>query len=219
MDARTLALWKKHAVQLPQLAPYPVQAMRFAAGDTLAVAGEPVTRLGFVVEGLATVKNPMENGSAVLLCEYSGLHTVGELELLMDYPVYASQVQATTRGTMLYIPLDEATKTQLYADAPLLRYLGQIVARKLARISRIASQDRSYPVAQRMAAYLLFAHKSHQRQMPLTRLSELLGASYRHVLRSMQALCQAGLVAHDGQSYRVLDPVGLARLAGEIRYD
>lgn len=219
MDARTQALWKKHAATLPPLEAYPMQAVRFAAGDTLAEPGEPVTRLGFVVEGLATVKKTMENGRAVLLCEYSGQHTVGELELLMDYPVYASQVQTLTRGAMLVLPLTETVKAQIYADATLLRYLAQIVARKLERSNRIAAQDRSYPVAERLAAYLLYAHRCRQRAMPLTRLSELMGASYRHLLRSLKALCDANIITHDGEGYRVLDSAALARLAGEIRYD
>jgi CRP-like cAMP-binding protein len=219
MDARTQALWKKHAAALPPLAAYPLEAVRFAAGDTLACAGEPVTRLCFVVEGYATVKNTLENGRAALLCEYSGQHTVGELELLMDYPLYASHVQATTRGAMLCLPLTPATRAQVYADAALLRFLGQIVAQKLERISRLASQDRSYPVAQRLAAYLLYAHRSRLRPMPLTRLSELVGASYRHLLRSLRALCDAGIVASGEEGYRVLDTAALAQLAGEIRYD
>ena len=159
MDARTLALFERHAASLPPLAAYPLESVRFQAGEALAEAGEPVTRLGFVTEGLATVKNALENGREALLCEYSGQHTVGELEVLMDYPVYASQVQAITRGVMLLIPLTEETRAQIAADAALLRYLGQIVASKLERMSRIAAQDRSYPLAERLAAYLLYADR------------------------------------------------------------
>ena len=219
MDARTLALWQKYAASLPPLAAYPLESVRFQAGQMLADAGEPVTRLGFVTEGLATVKNTLENGRAALLCEYGGQHTVGELEVLMDYPVYASHVQAITRGAMLFIPLTEETRARIAADAPLLRYLGQIVACKLERMSRIAAQDRSYPVAERLAAYLLYADRCHRRPMPLTRVSELMGTSYRHLMRSLKALCDAGMIAREGAGCRVLDPAALARLAGDIRYD
>ena len=219
MDARTLALYHKHAATLPRLTDYPLETVRFKPGDTVAQAGEPVTRLGFVAEGLATVKHALENGRAALLCEYSGQHTVGELEVLMDYPVYASQVQAITRGAMLMIPLTEETRAQIAADAALLRYLGQIVACKLERMSRIAAQDRSYPLAERLAAYLLYADRCHRRPMPLTRVSELMGVSYRHLMRSLKALCEAGVITREGASCRVLDPEALARLAGDIRYD
>ena len=108
MDARTAALWRRYAAILPPLDTYPLQSSRFRAGETLAGAGEPITRLCFVVEGLATVHNVMENGRAVLLREYSGVQTVGELELLMDYPVHASAVKATTAGAMLLIPFQTA---------------------------------------------------------------------------------------------------------------
>ena len=44
--------------------------------------------------------------------------------------------------------------------------------------------------------------------MPLTRLSELMGASYRHLLRSLKALCDANIITHDGEGYRVLEEIG-----------
>ncbi|MEA4997857.1 MAG: cyclic nucleotide-binding domain-containing protein [Candidatus Limiplasma sp.] len=219
MDARTAALWRRYAAILPPLDTYPLQSSRFRAGETLAGAGEPITRLCFVVEGLATVHNVMENGRAVLLREYSGVQTVGELELLMDYPVHASAVKATTAGAMLLIPLTPAVRAQVYADAVLLRHLGQIVARKLERSNRIASQDRLYPVAARLAAFLLYAQRNRQADLHLTRLSELLGTSYRHVLRTVRAFVDKGWLAHNAQGYQVLDAAALMRLAGEIRYD
>ena len=219
MDAAAFALWKKHAHALPPLAAYPLEAVRFASGDTLAGAGESARRLCFVVQGLATVHNRMENGGAVLLREYSGVQTVGELELLMEYPVHTSEVRATTAGAMLVVPLTDDVRNRIAQDAPLLRYLGQIVARKLERSNRIASQDRLYPVAERLAAYLLYAQRIRQTEINLTRLSELLGASYRHVLRTLRAFTDEGWVAHESHGYRVLNASALGRLAGEIRYD
>ena len=219
MDARTLALWKKYAAALPPLADYPLFSAQFAPGETLAGTGEPLVRLCFVVEGLANVHNVMENGRAVLLREYIGVQTIGELELLMDYPVHTSDVQATTRGAMLYIPLDADVRARMYADAVLLRKLGQIVASKLERSNRIASQDRLYPAAARLAAYLLYAQRNRQADIHLTRLSEMLGVSYRHLLRTLRDFCDAGWLAHEPQGYRVLDAAALARLAGQIRYD
>ena len=219
MDARTAALWRRFAAVLPPLAEYPLHAERFRPGDVLAGAGEPLTRLCFVVEGLATVHNVMENGRALLLREYSGVQTVGELELLMDYPVHASAVKATTAGAMLVIPLTPAVRAQVCADAALLRHLGQIVARKLERSNRIASQDRLYPVAARLAAFLLYAQRNRQADVHLTRLSELLGTSYRHVLRTVRAFADKGWVSHTDHGYQVVDAAALHRLAGEIRYD
>lgn len=218
MDARTYALWRKHADKLPPLEGYPVSFRRFTAGELLATAGEPLTYLCFVVEGCAAVHSLMENGRIALLTEYRGIQSIGELEFLMQYPTLTSDIRAITKGAMLRIPLDEALE-QLYADAAILRYLGREVARKLERTSRLATQDRLYPVSARLAAYLLYAQRNRQQNVHLTRLSELMGTSYRHLLRTLREFCDAGWLTHETGQYRVLDAEALARLAGQIRYD
>jgi CRP/FNR family transcriptional regulator, putaive post-exponential-phase nitrogen-starvation regulator len=218
MDAFVDALIRKHVQLLPPLSAYPVNAQRFAAGECLARAGEPLTRLCFVVEGRATVTSTMENGRAVLLTEYRGVSTIGELELLMEYPTLTSDIRAITAGVMLCIPLTEA-RERLVSDPAMLRYLGREVARKLERTSRLAAQDRLYPLAARVAAYLLYAQRDALVCAHLTRLSELMGASYRHLLRTLREFCDAGWIARESGGYRVLNRDALLELAGEIRYD
>ncbi|HNW87007.1 MAG TPA: helix-turn-helix domain-containing protein [Candidatus Limiplasma sp.] len=219
MDPRTAALWRKYADQLPSLANYPLESERFTAGDSLAVAGEPLTRLSFVLEGFATVHNRTENGRAVLLREDERMPLIGELELLMNLPVYTSDVRATAKGAMLAIPLSAAVREQIFTDAALLGLLGRVVAKKLERTSRLATQDRLYPVANRLAAYLLYIQQNRRAEVNLTRLSELMGTSYRHLLRTIREFCENGWIAHEGGGLHILNEAELARLAGQIRYD
>lgn len=218
MDARSLALLHQYADMLPSLADYPVSTLRFAAGAFLAHAGDSLTRLCFVVAGSVTVYQLMENGRVSLLREYSSVQTIGELEFLMDYPTLTSDVRADTDGVMLVIPL-EGARERLYADAALLRYLGREVARKLERTSRLGTQDRLYPIAQRLAAYLLYAQKAGHVRIHLTRLSELMGTSYRHLLRTLQQFCDAGWLLRENGGYRILQTEQLARMGRGIRYD
>ena len=219
MDTRTVALWKKHENELPPLEAYPLLSCRFTAGEVLASPGEPPTRLCFVVEGLATVHNTMENGRALLLREYRGVQTIGELEFLLAYPTHTSEVRATTRGALLYIPLKEPVRAQMEMDAAMLRYLGRVVASKLEHSNRVATQDRLYPLAARLAAYLLYCQHSSEPIAPLTRISELMGTSYRHLLRTLHTFCEQGMVIHVDGHYRVADAHTLTQLAGQIRYD
>ena len=219
MDARTALLLRKYKDQLPPLEGYPLYSLRFAAGERLAVACEPLTRLCFVVEGLATVHNATENGRAVLLREDERMPLIGELELLMNYPVYTSDVRATTEGALLYIPLDRAVRERIFSDAVMLRLLGRVVAQKLERTSRLATQDRLYPVAERLAAYILYTQRNRHMDAHLTRLSELMGTSYRHLLRTLRDFCDQGWLVREDSGFRVLDMAALSRLAGQIRYD
>ena len=161
MDSRAAALYNRHRDTLPPLENYPLRLRRFLAGERLAAVGEPLDRLCFVVEGCATVHSLMPNGRAALLMEYRGVQTIGELELLTGLPVYSSEVRAVSRGALLAIALPQAG-AQLLADPAVLLYLGREVARKLDRSSRLAAQDRLYPLSARLASYLLYAQRGQR---------------------------------------------------------
>lgn len=219
MNASTGALWRRHEDRLPPLAGYPLLSRRFTAGQTIVTAGEPLQWLGFIVEGSAAVRTLMENGRVAMITEYRGVQTVGELELLTQEPAYLTcDIRAITVVEMLYIPLD-AAREKLLHDAAMLRFLGREVARKLEQTSRLAAQDRLYPLAARLAAYLLHACRDGVAAPHLTRLSELMGTSYRHLLRTLGLFGDAGWIAREGGGYRVLDADALARLGEGVRYD
>lgn len=218
MDRLTALLLERHAQELPPLAGYPLTSHRFAVGEKLAASGDPLTSLCFVAEGRATVHRTLENGSAVLLREYGGLHTVGELELLMGYPTLTGDVRALTAGALLALPLP-ATRERIFADPVLLAYLGREVARKLEHTSRIAAQDHFYPLAERLAAYLLYARRGDRLPLNWMRVSDLMGASYRHQLRVLHDFCEAGWLVRAPEGYRIRDEAALRLLGGAIRYD
>ena len=221
-DPLVKTLLRRYAKELPSLADYPLKARRFAAGEMLAKPGEALENLCFLVEGCATVYNAMENGRAAMLTEYRGAQTIGELELLMESPVLTGSIQANTSGAMLYLPL-EPSRERLMNDAAILRYLGREVARKLERSSRLSAQDRLYPLSARLAAYLLYRQSLPETgewlTMPLTRLCELMGTSYRHLLRTLRDYCDLGYLFRESNGYRIADAEGLKRLAGSLRYD
>jgi CRP/FNR family putative post-exponential-phase nitrogen-starvation transcriptional regulator len=214
------ALLSKYAPALPPLDGYAITARRFAAGEMLADAGEPMTCLCFLVEGYATVYNAMENGRAALLTEYRGVQTIGEVELLSGRPALTDSVRASTRGAMLCLPI-EGQREKLLSDAAMLMYLGREVALKLERSSRLNAQDRLYPLSARLAAYLLYAQAKADAYTPLspTRVSEMSGASYRHVLRTLRSFCDRGYICRQNGGYRITDRQALVRLAGALRYD
>ena len=221
-DALVKTLLRRYGEALPPLEGYPLKARRFVAGEMLAQPGEPLQNLCFLVEGCATVYNAMENGRAAMLTEYRGVQTIGELELLMEGPVLTGSIQAGTSGAMLYLPL-EPSRERLFHDAAILRYLGREVARKLEHSSRLSAQDRLYPLSARLAAYLLYRQsvpEAEQRlTMPLTRLCELMGTSYRHLLRTLREFCENGYLVRENGGYLIADEEALKRLAGSIRYD
>ncbi len=221
-DAYIKALLQKHASELPCLNAYPLAVKTFHTGDQLAVYGEPLTHLCFLVEGYATVFNAMENGRTALLTEYRGVQTIGEVELLMDYPMLTGSVRAHSDGVMLCIPLSKA-RGQIDEDAAMLRFLGRQVAQKLEHTSRLNAQDRMYPFAARLAAYLLhYQCNTAQKQytpLHLTRLSELMGASYRHLLRTLKSFTDQEYIQRRDGGYRIINRQALQQLAGNLRYD
>ena len=51
------------------------------------------------------------------------------------------------------------------------------------------------------------------------RLCELMGTSYRHLLRTLREFCENGYLVRENGGYLIADEEALKRLAGSIRYD
>ena len=197
-------------VKVPTLLHYPVKVRRFAPGEEVVRFQEPIRELQFMVAGRAKVFNVMENGRAVLHTMFQGFEVIGDLEFLRGYPKATTDIQAVTKVVLLGIPLDECKK-QLQNDAAMLRFLGEELAKKLERSSRRAAQNLLYPLSARLAAYMLFSAEDGVFAENLVQVSEMLGTSYRHLLRTLKVFCGQGALQHMRKGYRITDEALLRR--------
>ena len=183
-------------------ADYPAALYRCPAGKDIARQGEPLTHLYVFLEGRAKVVRLMENGRTMLHAFYRGVSLLGDLELCRGDLTARTSVRAVTDAWLIGFPL-EGRREAMLRDARLLRLMCGELAVKLEQASESAAQNLLYPLSDRLAAYMRQAQSGCVFSESLTGTAELLGVSYRHLMRTLRNLEQEGLVCRVKGGYRL----------------
>lgn len=177
--------------------------------------------LYFFVEGKAKVFNSTVHGRSLLLCFYEPFQILGDIELINETKI-TTNVEVIHDSYCVGISSEIARKYAL--DDPIfLKYICQTLGSKLNRSSKNSSLNLLYPLENRLASYILGIGVHHGEDGDyftffdsLTEISELLGTSYRHLLRTLNNLVKEGLIKKAGKGYRVLNMVELEAMAIEL---
>jgi len=181
--------------------------------------GEPIKCLYFFIEGKAKVYTTLSNGKSLLLCFYQKFKVFGDLELMNGETASAS-VQAIEDTYCIIIPL-EKVETYLLNDVKFLYFIGHSLSEKLSQSSKNSSINLLYPLENRLASYVLVTSQiatDNESNLlvfneNLTETSELLGTSYRHLLRTLNSLCQKNILKKRSNYFEVIDEKHLKKLA------
>lgn len=196
---------------LEDIPPEGLLRYRYKKGEFLCHEGEWPESLLFITAGKSKIYITLENGKNLLLSFFVSEGMVGSVELLTGMNLTAN-VQALTETDCIAMPL--ATHTKLLVNhVPFLQCLSKELSIKVANSSRNSAMNVLHPLETRLCAYILMTHEDGWFSDTLTEVSELLGASYRHLLRTLGRLCTAGVLEKQKRGYRVLDQAALSRLA------
>lgn len=191
----------------------------FDKGDLIFKEGTEISHLMFFVEGKAKVYMTLENGKLMLISFYKTLDTLGDLELVTN-DIASCNVEAIEPCVCLAIPVN-IIRNKYEEDPKLLKFLCNSLASKLKRSSKNSSINLLYPLESRLASYIISIGvnentKTFKFDDTLLVLSELLGTSYRHLLRTINKLIEKSLISKEKDYYRVLDFQGLKYLSADI---
>lgn len=192
--------------------------------DYICKADEPLEYLFFFVEGKAKVYNSLSNGKSLLICFYNPLTIIGDVEFL-QLETANSNIQVINESYCIGISF-KAIRQHVLNDAKFLRHALGSVGEKLLSLSKYSSINLLYTLENRLASYILACSSSSVSNESntivfegnLTEVAELLGTSYRHLLRTLQALCSQKAIKKSNNYYEILDIGKLAALAGDL-YD
>jgi CRP/FNR family transcriptional regulator, putaive post-exponential-phase nitrogen-starvation regulator len=192
----------------------------FARGENICELEQPIEYLHFLVEGRAKVFLPMESTRQLLLCFYEPLQLFGDLEMFEQAPISTTTVEALTPCVCL--GLSRAFVIDHMAMDPVfLKQLCLSLGRKLGRVIRNSALNLLHPLENRVASYILAtATANHQHQLVfsgnLTQIADLLGTSFRHLHRTLQAFCDQGILAKVKTSYTIQQVGELERRAAGV---
>ncbi|MCM0650202.1 cyclic nucleotide-binding domain-containing protein [Clostridium swellfunianum] len=203
------------------LMPY-MELLLFKKNEYICRDGEPLDYFLFFVEGKAKVNTPLSNGKSLLLCFYEDFRVLGDLEIINGKSA-SSNVQVIEDAYCIGIPL-EYVKANLLSDSKFLRYICTSLGEKLESISKNSSINLLYPLENRLASYILAAGeriesrglKRIEFNENLTEVSELLGTSYRHLLRTLNTLCTRGVIIKKSSFYEVMNEESLVKMAADL---
>lgn len=179
--------------------------------------------LWFLVEGKAKVVKMLENGKNLLLSFYEPFSVIGDIELIKESQA-ACTVQALSTCYLLVLPIHQF-RVALQKDIKVMNFICNALAQKLDYISNNSSINLLYPVENRLASYINKVSIEQEGSggircfnENLTQLAELLATSYRHLLRTLNHLCQTKVLDRQKEGYMILDENTLSQL-GEGMYE
>lgn len=192
------------------MVPY-MEIHRFKKNEYICLSGEDLRYLYFFVEGKSKVYITTPNGKTLLIRFYSPVQVVGEIEILNKSTIECN-IQAIKECICIAIPRKEIEEKCL-KDPKFLYYISTHLSLKLSSASLSSSVNMIYPLENRLASY---TNEYSNNTENITQISELLGSSYRHLLRVLNRLESEGIIKRNNKKIIILDKDRLEELAGDL---
>jgi len=193
------------------------KAMRFSYshGEFLSREGEPLDFICFVVSGKAKVLISLSDGKQMLLAHFISDGIIGDIELMTGKMTHGSTVQVVTGFECIALPL-ELYKETLRDNTVFVNHVAKELAEKLMQRAINGAINTLQSLETRLSAYIMQTASDREFRETLTEVALMLGCSYRHLLRSLNKLCQQGVLSKEESGYHVVDSTRLAELAGDL---
>lgn len=199
-----------------------MKLLKFDKHEYLSREDENLEYLLFFIQGKSKVFKTLPNGRNLLLAFYKPFRVIGDIEIVKNQSATGT-IQALSTCYCLAIPMDKARK-ELTKDIKFLKFTCESLAEKLAAVSMNSSINLLYPLENRLASYINESLTNDEElyidfDENLVNIAELLGSSYRHLLRTFNALCKKGVIEKYDGKYKVINKMLLKDLAGDLYQD
>jgi len=206
-----------------------MELVLFKKNEYICRENEYIKYFFLFVEGKAKVYITLSNGKSLLICFDKEFQTVGEMEVI-NSEAAATNIQVLQDTYCIAIPMEQA-RAHLLEDTKFLRFIGDSLGKKLDRNLKNSSINLLYPLEKRLASYILATGEeiydvgeslgeSGKRTIRfrenLTEISEMLGTSYRHLLRTLNNLCSKGILMKKDNYFEVINQEFLRKLAADL---
>jgi len=194
----------------------------FDVGEYIYTSDEEASYLYFLVKGKAKVSMILKNGKSLLLRFYNPLEVIGEVQFA-DGGTAITDIEAVYECECIGISLQNLRK---YAnnDPTFLRYISKRLSKKLINSSVSSAINLLYPLESRLASYILAIspkiekHNSIQdiKVGNLVELADLLGTSYRHLIRVINNLCEQKIIEKQDSFLIIKDRAILESMSADL---
>ncbi|WP_435927173.1 transcriptional regulator YeiL [Dryocola sp. BD613] len=187
------------------------------AGDCIVKEGHPPLYLFYLARGRAKLYATQANGRVSLIDFFGAPCFIGEIELV-DQHHEPRAVQAIEECWCLALPVKQY-RPLLLKDVTFLRNLCVALSQKNYRNIVSLTQNQSFPLINRLAAFILLTQHCdiyHEKHTPA---AEYMGVSYRHLLYVIAQFTAQGLLLKQKNGYLITNKKALTALALEMDPD
>lgn len=188
--------------------------VRYKSSEFIFRQGYPCPDILLVLEGRMKVFNTAPNGRTLLFCCDTSSGIVGEVEFSAGMKEAASSVQALTDVSCVAIPRSRY-QGELRSNIIFMNAVSAALAQKLFRSSNNSAAMILHPLHVRLCAYIAITNTDGCFREKLTETAEILGTSYRHLLRTLERLCGSGVLEKTPRGYLIKDEASLKRTGGD----
>ncbi|AOR23424.1 cyclic nucleotide-binding domain-containing protein [Clostridium taeniosporum] len=192
----------------------------FSKNEHICKEDDMLNTMFFVVDGKAKVYKNLANGKSLLLSFYKPFTVIGDIEFLDNNRADCS-VQAIKDTYCIGIGFSIINE-KLMNDCKFLKYRCKYLGEKLRSSSNNSSINLLYPLENRLSSYILAFINEETNNMRFifdggyNETAELLGTSYRHLNRTLNKLCNEGIIRKKDNSFIVSDLKKLKDLSGDL---
>ena len=190
----------------------------FRKGESLCIAGSPMPAVMLLTEGVCTSCYQAENGRRLLMGFSRPGDILGDLELLSHEDRANTSVLAVSGVRCVYIPF-ALNREALLARPAFLRRVGQTVTDKFRQNTRSCANIILYDLETRLCGYIAVTRRGELWEEKLTQTAELLGTSYRHLLRTLDILVSKGVLKKRSRGFTITDLPRLLEKGGALYQD
>lgn len=184
-------------------------------GDYIMKEGEKSDGfLYYMISGRAKLFCSLSNGKTSLLDFLHGNCFIGEMELL-SIRKSTMGIKALSPCFLLALPIEEY-RSRLLSDVNFLRILCMTLAKKEEQRAYALLRTQGFPLANRLAHFVLFTAFDGLYTERNTDASAYLGVSYRHLTQMLGEFTQNGYLKKIQGGYCITNEKALKLLADEL---
>lgn len=194
-----------------------MELFHFKRNEYICKEDENIDYLFFFVEGKAKIYISLKNGKSLLINFYYPFMVLGDLELI-NLTKATTNMEVIEDAYCIGLPFKQV-RDELLNDAKFLRFICSSLGNKMDTSSRNGTINLLYPLENRLASYMMATRGYGNRiqfDETLTEVAELLGTSYRHLLRTINNLINKGILKKCKYGYEVIDEEMLNNLAVDL---
>ena len=178
--------------------------------ETLIAQGDEAVNLYYLLEGRCRVRTLNQEGKSFILNTIIAPALVGEIELITEDVSFS--VETIDRCTLIALPFNSC-REKLLNDSRFLLHLCELLTEKEREHALKLVQYTSYPLENRLSAFILENAVNDRLSIKKTVIAESLGVSYRHLETVMKNFTEKGILSKNRLVYTITDKEELIRKA------